>query len=110
MLLIRLEDLFERAEKCRVLTTEEQIQCAVRMKDGDASARQALIDSYLPSVAGHIRRMNPDMQTLNHALHCVAALEKTVDTFNFFQDGEPFRHRLSWALRQATTRYIVRDR
>lgn len=34
-------------------------------------------------------------------------LEKAVDGFNFEQNGETFSHRLSWWLRQETTKYIA---
>ena len=108
MLYYSVEDFYEKAGQCCVLTRQEEIECAEKMKLGDESARQRLIESYLPTVAGYIRHMSPNLRTLGMVLYCVQALERSVDSFNFLQEGEPFTHRLSWAIRQAAVRYIVR--
>ena len=107
MVFVSIEDFYEKAEKCRVLTRQEELECAQQMKNGDADARRCLVESYLPMTAGYVKRAKPEMQTLSLALYCVDALEKAVDSFNFFQDGETFTHRLSWYLRNAVTRYIA---
>ena len=104
---ITVEDFFEKAAACKRLSREEERACATAMDAGDSSARERLVQSYLPSVAGHIRRCLPHKQTLKHLYSCLSALEKAVDSFNFLQDSETFSHRLSWWLRQATTRYIA---
>lgn len=80
------------------------------MKKGDAFAREQLIESYFPMVAAHIKRTASHMQSLGLIVYCQQALEKAVDNFNFLQDGETFAHRLSWSLRQATTKYMVESR
>ena len=108
MISVSIEDFYEKAHACTRLTRQEEIDCAVKMQNGDPDAREKLIRSYLPMVAGHIRRARPHMQTLAHALYCVQALEKAVDSFHFLQDSETFTHHLSWWLRQATTKFIVR--
>lgn len=104
---ITVTDFFKKSATCSRLTREEERACAAAMAGGDTAARERLIESYLPSVAGHIRRCKPHMQTLRLLYHCLSALEKAVDSFNFLQDSETFPHRLSWWLRQATTRYIA---
>lgn len=108
MVYISVEDFYEKAGACRILTRQEEKECAEKMKNGDRLAREKLIQSYLPVVAGYIRRPRPCVQTLGLVLYCVQALEKAVDSFDFLQDSEPFSHRLNWWLRQATTEYIVR--
>jgi DNA-directed RNA polymerase sigma subunit (sigma70/sigma32) len=108
MVYVSIEDFYEKARACRKLSRAEEIQWAEKMKAGDPAAREMLVQSYLPMVAGHIKRLTPPMQTLGMAIYCHHALERAVDTFNFLQDSEPFSHHLSWALRQATTRYIVK--
>lgn len=108
MICISVEDFYEKTNSCRRLSRQEEIECAVRMKNGDADAREQLIESYLPAVASHIKRLAPHMQTLTLVLYCQQALEKAVDTFDFLQDGETFSHRLSWGLRQAAASYITR--
>lgn len=104
---ITVSDFFEKAAACQRLSRPEERECAAAIADGDAAARERLIKSYLPFVAGYIRRFKPSMQTLKLLYGCLSALEKAVDSFNFLQDNEPFLNRLSWWLRQASTRYIA---
>jgi len=108
MIFVTTADFYAKAAACTRLSREEELDCARRMKSGDTAARQAIIESYLPSVAAHLRRTGTAPQELGKVLYCMQALEKAVDGFNFFQDSETFSHRLSWYLRQATVRYIAR--
>lgn len=108
MIFISIEDFYQKAESCHRLTREEEIQCAGQMKAGDKAARQQLVESYLPMVAGYLRRAKPHMQTLVLALYYVYALERAIDAFDFLQSHESFVNRLSWWLRQATTSYMAR--
>ena len=105
---VSVEDFFEEAGACCILTRQEEIECAKQMRDGDRLAREKLMQSYLPMVAKSVRRAPSHRQTLGLVLYYVQALEKAVDSFDFLQDSEPFSHRLNWWLRQATTEYIVR--
>ena len=108
MVYISVEDFYKKAASCEALTRQEEIECAKQMKSGDMDARERLIQSYLPMVAGHVRGAKSHLQTLGMILYCVQALERAVDSFDFIQDSEPFSHRLSWWLRQAVTKYIAR--
>ena len=108
MLFVTIEDFCEKAAACRRLSRQEEKNCALQMKQGDKTARQKLIESYTPAISGHIGRLDPHLRTWGLAVYCLQALEKAVDRFNFLQDRDPFSHYLSWALRQATARYIVR--
>ncbi|MBE6944821.1 MAG: hypothetical protein E7459_01875 [Ruminococcaceae bacterium] len=108
MIFITIEDFYQKAASCQKLTREEEIHYATQMNAGDCAARQKLIESYLPMVAGYVKRTKPHMQTLVLALYCLQALERAVDSFDFLQDRESFTHRLSWWLRQAVTSYIAR--
>lgn len=105
---ISIDDFYTKAKACARLTRREEIECAKKMKNGDIAARERLIQSYIPMVAGHIKHMKPHLQTLGLVLYCMQALEKAVDSFDFLQDSESFSHRLSWWLREATAKYIVR--
>lgn len=107
MIYISIEDFYKKAESCHVLSRQEEIECAQQMKNGDAAARERLIESYLPMVAAHVKRTNPHMQKLGLVLYCQQALENAVDSFDFLQDSEKFSHRLSWHLRQAVVRYVL---
>ena len=108
MLFISIDDFYEKVGLCKALTRQEEIECAKQMKNGNAAAREKLIQSYMPMVAGYIRHAKPHMQNLGLVLYCQQALEKAVDSFNFLQDSEPFSHRLSWYLRQAFAKYMVK--
>ena len=110
MVYISVKDFYEKSGSCYVMNLQEEIECARQMKNGDNDARERLIQSYVPMVARHIKRMQPHMQNLGLVLYCMQALEKAVDSFDFLQDSETFSHRLSWGLRQATTNYIVNKR
>lgn len=107
MVYMSIEDFFEKAEKCQVLTRQEELDAAQHMKEGNPDARERLMESYLPMTAQHIKRAKAELQTLGLAIYCVNALEKAVDSFDFFQESETFTHRLSWHLRNATAKYIA---
>lgn len=108
MIYISVDDYYEKASSFSVMSRKEEIACAQQMKNGDTHARERLIQSYLPIVASHVKRAPSYMQNLGLILYFQQALENAVDTFDFFQDSEPFLHRLSWHLRQAVTKYIVK--
>ena len=108
MIYVSIDDFYEKARSCGRLTREEEIECAREMQNGSKAARDRLVQSYIPMVAGHIKRTKPHLQSLGLVLYCVHALEKAVDSFDFLQEREPFSHRLSWYLRQAVVKYMVR--
>ena len=107
MLFYCKEDFYARSAKSRKLSRKSEKECALMMKQGDATAREKIIISYLPAVAAYVRKMPARMQT--YALICrfVAALEKAVDTFDFLQDNEAFLHRLSFVLRKESVSHIA---
>ena len=107
MLFIGAEDFFTQASAVPRLSREEEISLAKKMAEGDQSARQTLVRSYFPMVAGVIRRGPKAIQTLRTVYACIAELEKGVDGFNFLQDSEPFTHHLSRRLRQCIARAIA---
>ena len=107
MVFYSIEDFYEKAQACLRMTRQEELDCAKKMKDGDAAAKARLMESYIPVVAGHIKHIKKQ-QTLGLVLYCMQALEKPVDSFNFFQESESFSRHLSRWLRQATVDYLVR--
>lgn len=108
MLFVSKEDFFSKVSSLRKMTREEERECARRMQSGDQSAREQLIQSYLPLVAAHIKRQPEHLQCLGLVIYCVHATAKAVDSFNFLQDSETFTHRLSWYLRNAVAAYHVK--
>lgn len=107
MLFVSPEDFYTKAALCKPLSRAEEKSLAERMKSGDAEARQALIEGYLPMVASVCKHQKPQYQSLELIYRCLSALEQAVDRFDFLQDSETFTHHLSWVLRQTTTRYMV---
>ena len=107
MVFLSFEDFAEKVEKTEKLTPGKAEELNINMKNGDESARETLIEGHLYLVKGHILRMNPEMRTLRHVMECVSALSKAVDSFNFLTKSETFTHRLSFYLRNATTKYIA---
>ena len=108
MVYIDIQDFFHKAAACKRLSRQEEIDCAIRMKAGDSGARECMIQSYLPIIAGHIKRLPGNMQTLGCALYFQTELERAIDRFDFLQNSEPFIHRISWISRQAVTKYLTR--
>ena len=107
MFFVSVDDFFTKAKEAPRLSREQEKALACQKNEGDASARQALINGYLPFVAANIKRSPKEIQTLNTVYRCVDALEKGVDSFNFLQEGETFAHHLSRRLRQCITRCIA---
>ena len=107
MAYITVEDFLRKAATCSRLSRQDEREAAAAMAMGDAGARDRLLQSYLPMVAGHIKGCKPHLQSLELVYACLQALETAVDSFNFLQESETFTHRLSWWLRQTTVEYIA---
>lgn len=107
MLFISVEDFFQKASEAVHLSRDEEKRLALEMENGNTDARQAIINSYLPMAAAHIRRAPEVLRTLHTVYRFIDSLEKGVDTFRFQQDGESFVHHLSWRFRQCITHCIA---
>jgi DNA-directed RNA polymerase sigma subunit (sigma70/sigma32) len=108
MLIVSLDDFYEKVATMKKLSREEEKECAIKMAQGDMEARQMLINSYLPICAYRIKHHARPLRTMGLAVYYIRATEKAVDNFNFLQDSERFCHRLNWYLRNAMVAYIVR--
>lgn len=107
MLYISVDDFFKKANNTTRLSREDEKAYALKMRDGDAEARNKIIGCYLPLAASYIKRLPKELQTLEAVYAFIDSLEKGVDSFNFFQSGETFIHHLSFRFRQCTTRLIA---
>lgn len=107
MLFISVEDFLTQASGIPCLSRDAEKDLAQRMISGDRNAREMLVRSQLPLVAGYVRRAPQKIRTLRTVYVCIAATEKSVDSFNFLQDSETFVHHLSWRLRQCITGCLV---
>lgn len=106
MIFINTNDFFRKASEFALLKREEELIFAEQMKAGDSTAREKLVNGYLPFVADYVRHLPVNLQTLDIVYRCCHALEKAVDTFDFLQNSERFSHRLRWWMRQTVTQYI----
>lgn len=108
MLFISIDDFFEKARNMIRLSREDERSFALKMQEGNADARQAIVNSYLPLVASYIENRAPkEIQTLKTVYCCIHSLEQGVDQFNFLQDSETFTHHMTWRLRQCITKCIA---
>ena len=107
MLFVTVDDFFQKVQSTTRLSRNDEKNYALKMKEGDAEARQAIVNSYLPMMASYIRRSPKELQTLETIYSCVRSLEKGVAGFNFLQGNETFTHHLSWRLGQCITRCLV---
>lgn len=107
MLFTCKEDFYLKAASCEKLPREGEKTYARMMKQGDSTAREKIICSYLPTVASYIKKAPAQMQTLELIYRLVSALEKAADGFDFLQESETFSHRLAWVMRQTVARYIA---
>lgn len=48
MIYISIDDFYEKTRSFFKMSRQEEIECARQMKQGDALARERLIQSYLP--------------------------------------------------------------
>ncbi len=104
---INIEDFYQKVCETKKMSREEEKSNALKMKDGNAEARQAIINSYLPMVASYVKRAPKEIQTLQTVYCCIRSLEEGVDRFDLLQDSETFIHHLSWRLRQCITECIA---
>ena len=107
MLFISVDDFLGKAYGATKLTRENEKSLALKMKEGDAEARQAILEGYLPLVASYVRRAPKEIQTLQTVYCCMRRLEESVDSFDFLQDSESFTHHLSLRLRRSVEKCIA---
>ncbi len=107
MLFTCVKDFYKKADCIAKLSENEESFYATKMKNGDLEAREKLIFAYLPTVAGYVKRLPEQLQTLDSVYRFIGVLEKAVDGFDFLQDSEPFIHRLSLMLKQSTASIIA---
>ena len=107
MLYLSSQDFFDKASECICLSCEEELICAELMKNGDAEARQRIINSYITFVASFVRRHSGKNPSLQFIYRCLQALEKQVDSFDFLYERDQFIHTLSLVLRKEVTGKII---
>ena len=107
MLYISAQDFFEKASAQIRFSRQEELEAAAQMKAGDMAARDRIAASYLPVVAARIRRLPKDMQSTSFIYSCICALEREIDAFDFFQDSEPFMHRLGLVIQREVANHIA---
>ncbi len=107
MRFLTVQHFFLQAASVARLDRQEEIACAARMRAGDAEAKDALVQSYLPMVAATAKKISTGEPSMELICRFALVLEREVETFDFSQESETFTHRLSLALKKATTAYIA---
>ena len=107
MLFVTVQDFYAQAANAKRLDRREEIACAARMQAGDVEAKDALVQSYLPTVAAFAKRVSTGEPSMELVCRFAAVLEQQVEGFDFAQQGETFTHRLSLALKKAMAEYIA---
>ncbi|MBR7142489.1 MAG: hypothetical protein IKD06_03010 [Clostridia bacterium] len=107
MVFVTLDDFLSKAKKLPRLSREEEKALGLRKAAGDAAAKEALIQGFLPFVAGKVEQAPKQVQTMNTLFQCLDELEKAVEAFDFLQEGEPFIHCLSRRMRHCITRCLA---
>jgi hypothetical protein len=101
------EDFFKKAASFKKLPREIERELALLMAQGDESARENLVCSYLPEVSAFIKRTARKDHSLELIYRLVASLEKTAEGFDFQQEREPFSRRLAINMKKTLTEYIA---
>lgn len=110
MFFATIEDFYDKISVQKALSVEAVKKYAEQMKNGDADARQCIIDNYLHFVASFaMRHATGGKITLGLIYCCIEKLEKAVDSFDFekSETNHDFVNYLSPYLRQAITNYIA---
>lgn len=107
MLFISAADFFDKVRTISPLTDEDVRALVLRMNDGDAVARDRLVQGYLPFVATFIRRAPRRMQTLHTVYACIACVRTAVAQFDFSRGRRAFAVYLGQRLRRCMIRCLI---
>ncbi|MBQ7459748.1 MAG: RNA polymerase sigma factor RpoD [Oscillospiraceae bacterium] len=93
--------------KIKLLSPEEEVELAVKMAEGDETAKQQMAEANLRLVVSIAKRyVGRGMQFLDLIQEGNLGLIKAVDKFNY-QKGYKFSTYATWWIRQAITRAIA---
>ena len=113
MLYTCAEDFFDHVDKiksAKKLTRADETELAKKMKEGDGTAKAALTDSYLPTLAAYLIRYESE-PSLELIYRGIETLEAAVSDFDFLRESQSpntsFTKFLSARVRQMITRYIA---
>lgn len=107
MLYISPEDFYNQIADFKKLSREAEIECAIKMHNGDAVAKEKLIDSYLPILGAFLKRWaiegKPSMKLIYQG---ILVLEDSIQSFDFEKDDPQFAQFLEKKIKIMITQYI----
>ncbi len=107
MLYTCADDFFDKASSIERLPVEDEMKYIRAMKEGDESAREVIVSSYLPFVAGYIKRtFRADKVSLELIYRCIDKLEEAICRYDI-SDRKAFSRQLSNQLKRTVTGYIA---
>ena len=108
MLFISAEDFFDKVSKFKRLSRDQEKELYFRTKEGDKSARELIIESYLVVVMARIKRIQKEMHSLDLIYNCIYALEQAVDKHDFSKEY-PFVNYLLPIIQQEIAKHIAKN-
>lgn len=107
MLYISPEEFYKQIATKTRLSKEEEIEYANNMRNGDVTAKEKLIDSYLPVLGAFLKRWatkgKPSMELIYRG---IVVLEDSIQAFDF-EKGKSFENFLARKIKELMMRYIV---
>ena len=100
------DDFFAHAATVQRLSREQELAYAQQANAGDATAKQALTDSYLPVLASYLKRY-VKTPSLHLVYLGIQMLDKAVASFDFSQENPAFSKYLGQEVKKLVTRYIA---
>lgn len=107
MLYISPKDFYNQIAYFKKLSREAEIECAIKMHNGDTVAKEKLIDSYLPILGAFLKRWaiegKPPMKLIYQG---ILVLEDSIQSFDFEKNDPQFAQFLENKIKIMITQYI----
>jgi len=106
MLFKTAQEFFDYAKTIQRVSRSEELELAKRMREGDETAKKALIDSYIPVLAAYIQKntREPSLEVIYRGFNL---LSDSIHNFNFQIENPTFTRYLGEKIRLMMTHFIA---